>query len=163
MSIKDNLKQYRKKLVTYALISGIGLSSLTACDKIKYKTNENEIVEINGEIDIDEVRNFKFIHLINDKIKRDRYYLVKEEITICRSGNIVEYRNIENGMIIYNSDDYKNFRVDVIIDDNMIDYLFKYDMIQDTYINKDITKLKENLMSDSDFNIKKSENKQFIK
>lgn len=140
----DTLKKQRKKLVAYALACGISMSSLTGC----YSYGENSYGEtvIKGKVDIDVVKDLKFIHVYNEIANYNKYFLV-------RTGELLfgyYYENIDDGNIVYDStnDDYKSFKVDVIIDDNMIDYLYRYNMKQDEYSGYDIKLLKAYLLND---------------
>lgn len=163
MDKKTLLKKYKKKILTYAAISAIGVGALTGHHS--YQENENGVIELVGELDGSIVKNTKLIHLTNNGVKKDEYIIAKYQYINGKAGNDSEYyEDIENGKKVYDfrNSNYDNFKVDIIVD-NMTDYLYKYDMIQDKYTNEDIKELKENLLNDPDLNIKKSGNKQFIK
>lgn len=120
-------------------------------------------MELVGYLSKDEVKELKFIHLSNSAVGKDEYVLVEHYYNVQRGGWCEEtYINIENGAAVYDflDESYKNFKVDILVD-NMMDYLYKYDMIKDEYDIKDIQNLKENLLNDPDLNIEKD--KQLVK
>lgn len=142
----DTLKKQRKKLVACALACGISMSSLTGC----YSYGENSYGQevIKGKVDIDVVKNLKLIRVYNETANYNEYFLARRgKVPFF---NEYYYNNIDDGYIVYDpsDDDYKNFKVDVIIDDNMIDYLYRYNMKKDEYSGYDIKVLKSCLLND---------------
>ena len=63
---------------------------------------------------------------------------------------------------IYEEDDYKNFTVEVVAD-HLIDYLYKYDMIKDSYNIEEVKELKENLLNDNTIINIEEPNKKVLK
>lgn len=165
MNMKKNLIDTKKRILAYITTTTLGISLLTGCSEdIKYTTNENGVVEINDDFSHNFVSKLKFIRLSNSVVNKDSYFLVDSiSLTIGRGPNVKYYNNIENGVTIYEdgSSMYENFSVDIIID-NMEDYLYKYDMIKESYNLDDIKLLKENLLNDSSLNITNG-NKKLVK
>lgn len=168
MNDKKFLLKKKKQLLAYVTAATIGVSMLTGCGNTNFRYEKNKdgkIETVSGEIDYDSFKDLKFIHLTNNITNIDDYILAKYFYsTTPRTGSLKIYTDIENGKEVYNSSDtnYSNFNVDVIVD-NMVDYLYKYNMMKDFYTIDDVTKLKENLLTDSDLNIKQKLNKKLVK
>lgn len=155
MNVKDILLYQKKKIIAYTIMTTLGLTSLTGCNNqsFEYETKESGEVSVMGEMNFDKVKNLKLIHLTNEIAEFDKYYLARyfDDSTLSRFGSQSKgYINIENDKIIYiyEEDDYKNFTVEVVAD-HIIDYLYKYDMVKDTYNIEEIKELKENLLNDN--------------
>lgn len=122
------------------------------------------IIKLAGEIESDIMNDTYLIHITNNIVMKDEYVIAKYQYMNGRGIYSEYYENIENGQKVYEfkSDKYESFKVDIVVE-NMLDYLYKYDMIRDSYNKDDIKKLKDNLLNDPDLGINKSENKQLIK
>lgn len=144
-NIKKELLKQKKKLLIYTVATMMGTTSLVGCgNKFEYEKDSTGVVNITGTMDYVDVKNLKFVHLTNEIAKLDRYYLVK-----CGYYRYPHYIDIETDRIIYQdkSDDYENFNLEIVVD-NMLDYLYKYDMVKDEYTIDDINKLEQLLLND---------------
>lgn len=144
----------KRRLVAIAMAAYLGLTCLTGCNNLKYKKQENGIVEVTGTIDYDDFKHYKLIHITNKIAELDKYYLVDKRFINKRYyPTWFEYTDIETNMKVYQEKDgdsygdFKNFKTEIILD-GLVDYLYKYDMIKEEYTIEDILYIKECLLSD---------------
>ena len=164
--MKMDLLKKKKMLLTYALAMSLSAASLTGCvgenKQFYYTTEENGDLLVEGTISFDMFKELKLIHLTNELAGIDKYILAKEyKYTSSSSAIVFNYVDMENGRKVYDSsgNSFKNFNVEIIVD-IMYDYIYKYDMIKDSYDIEDIKKIKEYLLNDETLNIGKSEEQE---
>lgn len=150
MDKKILLLNQKKRLIALATVFTLAITTLTGCNNLKYKTQDNGIVVVTGDIDYNSFKGAKLIHITNDIALIDKYYLVLElPYSSDRYHYSSYYRDIETGKTVYKAehDDFKNFDVEIVLD-GLVDYLYKYDMVKDGYDIEDIKKFKDDLLSD---------------
>jgi len=169
MNMKEIILYQKKKLIVYTMMTTLGLTSLTGCvsSNFEYCTNGNGEVLVEGTIKFDDLKNLKLIHVTNKIAEFDEYYLVRyfDDAAISSFGSQAKgYVNIENNQIIYiyDDEDYQNFNIEIVVD-HLIDYLYKYDMIKETYNIEEVKKIKENLLNDEMINNIEETNKKVLK
>ena len=149
MDKKILLLNQKKRLIALATAFTLAVTTLTGCNNLKYKSDENGIVVVTGDIDYNSFKGAKLIHVTNDIALIDKYYLVLEmSYNVKRYTTSYYYEDIETCKIVYkaDNDDFKNFNVEIILD-GLVDYLYKYDMVKDEYDIEDIKTFKDNLLS----------------
>lgn len=155
--MKMDLLKKKKMLLVYAIATSLSIPVLSSCgtNYFDYKVEENGELLVEGTITFDKFKKLKLIHLTNEIALIDKYIIVEEKEYLQRydSSKLV-YVDVENGKIVYNTkdDDFKNFNLEIVVD-RLIDYIYKYDMVKDSYDIEDIKKLKESLLLDESLNI----------
>ena len=144
------MNKRRLAAIVMALYMGLTCLGIAGCNNLKYKNQENGIVEVTGTIDYDDFKHYKLVHITNKIAELDFYCLVEEHTYYNRYGSDQTiYTNIETDKEVYSdtNDDYKNFKIEIILD-GLVDYLYKYDMVKEEYTIEDILYIKECLLSD---------------
>lgn len=93
MKLKELLLEKRKKLLTYALATGIGITTLSGCkNKPEYTINQNGSIKLEENIDYDFLKDCEFMILnFQDKkqaiyIINRAYYLDEQQVTNLLTG-----------------------------------------------------------------------------
>ena len=75
MKLKELLLEKRKKLLTYALATGIGITTLSGCEnKPEYTINQNGSIELEENIDYDFLKDCEFM-ILNFQGKKQAIYI----------------------------------------------------------------------------------------
>ena len=159
--MRIDLLKKKKMLLAYALATSLSIPALSSCgtNYFDYKVEENGELLVEGTITFDKFKKLKLIHLTNEIAEIDKYILAEEKEQVqMYNGSIFYYIDIETGKKVYNNkdDDFKNFKLEIVVD-RLIDYLYKYDMVKDSYDIEDIQKIKEYLLLDETLNIREVE------
>lgn len=146
--VKEVLKM-KKRMLIYLLSAVMGTTLLSGCSNsnFEYLSEEDGTVTVASLISYDILKGAKLVHLTNELAEIDKYFIV-----LYNSGKYSSeqyYYDIETGVKVYSetTDDFKNFDMDVILE-QMVDFLYKYDMVKDEYSIEDVKKLKQLLLDE---------------
>lgn len=82
MKVKELLLEKRKKLLTYVLATGIGITTLSGCEnKPEYTINQNGCIQIEGDIDYDFLKDCEFM-ILNFQDEKQAIYITYSSIDI---------------------------------------------------------------------------------
>lgn len=150
--MENNLLTKQKRGLIALVMAGFMLAGCVAkVPGFDYETNSNGIVEVSGDIDYSVVSRLNFVRLVNKKSGYEGYFLAYEYHFAGGRGvpGRIEYVNVENDDVIYCATDeiFNNFEMEVLVE-QLIDYLYKYNMVKGEYTIEDILYIKECLLSD---------------
>lgn len=157
-------KQLLNRLLAFSAVATLGATSLTGCSNtINYEYSSETNIVATGPMEYNKLKNAKLVRLKNKIEELDEYYLVLSYHHTF-NGNISKklyYVDIETGETIYSEQDkdYKKFTIEIILD-NLVDHLYKYNLVQDEYNIDDIETIKQKLLEDETIINKKSISKK---
>ena len=162
MENKKLLLEKKKKLLTYSLVAGLGLSTLTGCESdFSYNTGDNGQIEVSDTISYNNLAKCRFLvlHYPNNNMQ---LYMAKK-VSYRKNGNLYKnYYDIETNqrlLLIINDSSEKDYGLESYEEFSVENFLIEHKYQKNEYTIEDIRKYINEFKEEYQNN----KNKQLIK
>lgn len=146
----------KMKLVPYALVFSLSVTSLTSCgdSNFSYETVEGEFVA-EGTIDYSLLKDYKLIELKLLNGENKLYITGKTVLNESVYTRDYYYNDIFTGEIVCDTKT-ENQRLELINEYDLVEYLLTYDEVKGSYSIEDIERIYNKILEDYEFEKEKT-------